>query len=236
VLSKHTVLPWEDEADYEKLLNSLVSQYQPQGPIEEHLVEEIAGIFWRKRRLRIAEQAAHSRALHRAVECEGYSGMSAAALVLSASDFEGRTPGILIADENWKAAALDKLQYNEAHAIAAFNVINTRDGNYERALAEFNKDQREEFERYAVTPSRHRAEILLTFINDNLFPKYRDQRLEIEHQSLTRNQAFGESVDPATLDALGRQEVRLDRKLERTLAMLIKLQSVRCEIIVSPEE
>ena len=34
-----------------------------QGPTEEHLVEEIAGIMWRKRRLRLAEAAAHRRGL-----------------------------------------------------------------------------------------------------------------------------------------------------------------------------
>src|SRR5436309_14691229 len=30
-------------------------------PTEEHLIEEIAGILWRKRRLRLAEAAAHRR-------------------------------------------------------------------------------------------------------------------------------------------------------------------------------
>src|SRR5262249_20409875 len=38
-------------------------EYVPQGPTEEHLVEEIAGIMWRKRRLRLAEAAAHRRGL-----------------------------------------------------------------------------------------------------------------------------------------------------------------------------
>src|ERR1700730_3483652 len=34
------------------------------GPTEEHLVEEVAGILWRKRRLRLAEAAAHRRGLN----------------------------------------------------------------------------------------------------------------------------------------------------------------------------
>jgi len=66
VLSVHTVLPWEDKAEYEALLNALVGEYAPHGPTEEHLVEEIAGVIWRKRRLRLAEAASHRRGIERA--------------------------------------------------------------------------------------------------------------------------------------------------------------------------
>ena len=61
VLSVHTVLPWEDKAEYEALLNALVEEHVPHGPTEEHLVEEIAGVFWRKGRLRLAEAATPTR-------------------------------------------------------------------------------------------------------------------------------------------------------------------------------
>ena len=64
-LSVHTVLPWEDKAEYEALLNALVEEYAPHGPTEEHLVEEIAGVIWRKRRLRLAEAASHRRGIQR---------------------------------------------------------------------------------------------------------------------------------------------------------------------------
>jgi hypothetical protein len=40
-------------------------------------------------------------------------------------------------------------------------------------------------------------------------------------------QAFGESLDPDKLERLGRYEVHLDRKLERTLAMLLRLKDLR---------
>src|SRR4029077_20080368 len=57
VLSRYTVLPWENEDEYRTLLDALVAEHAPQGPTEEHLVEELAGIIWRKRRLRMAEGA-----------------------------------------------------------------------------------------------------------------------------------------------------------------------------------
>jgi hypothetical protein len=63
VLSRYTVLPWENADEYRAVVEALVAEHGPQGPTEEHLVEEIAGILWRKRRLRLAEAAAHRRGL-----------------------------------------------------------------------------------------------------------------------------------------------------------------------------
>ncbi len=53
VLSRYTVLPWENADEYQALVAALVAEHRPQGPTEEHLVEELAGILWRKRRLRL---------------------------------------------------------------------------------------------------------------------------------------------------------------------------------------
>src|SRR5271156_7129167 len=63
VLSRYAVLPWEDADEYHALVAALVAEHTPQGPTEEHLVEELAGVLWRKRRLRLAEAAAHRRGL-----------------------------------------------------------------------------------------------------------------------------------------------------------------------------
>jgi hypothetical protein len=52
-LSQYTVLPWEDGEEYRALLEALVAEHRPQGPTEEHLVEELTGVIWRKRRLRM---------------------------------------------------------------------------------------------------------------------------------------------------------------------------------------
>ena len=63
LLSHDTVLPWENESEYCTLLDGVASEHRPQGPTEDHLVEELAGIIWRKRRLRLAEAATHHRGL-----------------------------------------------------------------------------------------------------------------------------------------------------------------------------
>ena len=66
VLSQHTVLPWENGDEYLMLVEALAAEHKPHGPTEEHLVEELAGVIWRKRRLRLGESAVHHRALKRA--------------------------------------------------------------------------------------------------------------------------------------------------------------------------
>src|SRR4051794_24853172 len=63
ILSQYVVLPWENREEYQALVAALVAEHAPQGPTEEHLVEELAGILWRKRPLRLAEAAAHRRGL-----------------------------------------------------------------------------------------------------------------------------------------------------------------------------
>ena len=41
VLSRYTVLPWEDADEYRALVAALVGEHSPHGPTEEHLVEEL---------------------------------------------------------------------------------------------------------------------------------------------------------------------------------------------------
>src|ERR1700738_980876 len=79
VLSQHTVLPWEDGDEYSTLLEALVAEHKPKGPTEEHLVEELAGVIWRKRRLRLGESATHHRALKRTMDA--YRETAKAALI-----------------------------------------------------------------------------------------------------------------------------------------------------------
>ncbi len=79
VLSRYTVLPWDDAGEYEGLFSALVEEPMPEGPAETHLVEEVAGIMWRKRRLRLADASAMTEGLHGATR--SYSDTGEAALV-----------------------------------------------------------------------------------------------------------------------------------------------------------
>jgi hypothetical protein len=51
----------------------------------------------------------------------------------------------------------------------------------------------------------------------------------LANRPLIREQAFGDALEPKKLERLGRYEVHLDRKLERMLAMLLRLKELRRE-------
>lgn|SRR3990167_7683451 len=59
VLSRYTVLPWENREEYDALLDSLRAELEPQTIIENHLIEEMVSVMWRKGRLTKAEQATY---------------------------------------------------------------------------------------------------------------------------------------------------------------------------------
>ncbi len=72
------VLPWENAEQRAELLAEFRCEHAPAGPTESHLVEELADILWRRRRLRRAEAAAHHDCLRR-MTSDGASHVSSGA-------------------------------------------------------------------------------------------------------------------------------------------------------------
>jgi hypothetical protein len=237
VLSQYTVLPWEDGEEYRGLLEALVGEHNPQGPTEEHLVEELAGIIWRKRRLRLGESAAHHRALKRSVD--PYQQTAKAALIHLGGDVEKEAVSDAItATDEQTAADLADLESDQAMTEEGLRLLEHKSPTaYSRALAALREDTREWWMQQLTwepadydedqAPYRADAESLKRFLESEIFPWYEKRRRELDHRPLIRAQAFGEAVEPDRLERLARYEVHLDRKLERTVAMLLKLQELR---------
>jgi hypothetical protein len=78
-------------------------------------------------------------------------------------------------------------------------------------------------------------ERLRRFLESEVLPWYETRTKELANRPQIRDQAFGEALDPDKLERLGRYEVHLDRKLERTLSMLLKLQDLRRPTDPDPE-
>ena len=68
---------------------------------------------------------------------------------------------------------------------------------------------------------------LCRFLEADVLPSFETRKKELANRPLIREQAFGEALTPDKLEPLGRDEVHLDRKLERMLAMLVRLQDLR---------
>ena len=108
---------------------------------------------------------------------------------------------------------------------------------YSRAMAALRDDTRawweeqlgrnaDDYEEGEI-PYSADAKSLRRFLEDEIMLWYEKRRQELEYRPLIRDQAFGEAVDPDRLERLARYEVHLDRKLERVLAILFKLQELR---------
>jgi hypothetical protein len=71
------------------------------------------------------------------------------------------------------------------------------------------------------------ADGLRRFLEEEILPWFDTRRKELKNRPLIREQAFGEALSVHKLEGLGRYEVHLDRKLERTLATLFRLKDLR---------
>jgi hypothetical protein len=236
VLSKHALLPWENGQEYSTLLEALVTEHKPQGPTEEHLVEELAGVIWRKRRLRLGENAAHHRALMRATD--PYQQTAKAALIDVGDVEDDAVEDAIRATEQQTPEDLADLEDDQAMTEAALRILARPSSSaYPRALAALRDDTRRWWEEQLgwapedydeeQKPYSADAASLKRFLESEVLPWYERRQLELDHRPLIRAQAFGEAVDPERLERLARYEVHLDRKLERMLAMLFKLQELR---------
>jgi hypothetical protein len=236
VLSHETVLPWECESEYHALLDALVAEHRPQGPTEEHLVEEPAGIMWRKRRLRLAEAAAHRRGLD-AIAARR-DPVAAALAHLTAGKAIERSLDAILATPKKTDEQMRALEADELKADQALNILRTGNADaYAQALAVLSEATQTGWEDELAcepddfemdeAPATADAAGLLHFIKQEVLPSYTQRRTELNNQSLIRVQAFGEAFNPDRLEPLSRYEVHLDRKLERTLAMLIRLRELR---------
>jgi len=237
VLSQHTILPWEDGEEYLTLLEALAAEHKPKGPTEEHLVEELAGVIWRKRRLRLGESAAHHRALRRAAD--PYQHTAEAALIDVVGDVEADCIGDAIrATEGQTTEERADLEADRAMTEEAIRILAKPSSlAYSRALAALRNDTRGWWDQQLgwkpadyekdQTPYRADADSLRRFLESEVLPWYERRERELDSRPLIRSQAHGEAVDPDRLERLARYEVHLDRKLERMLAMLFKLQELR---------
>ena len=237
VLSRYTVLPWEDADEYRALVAALAAEHAPQGPTEEHLVEELAGILWRKRRLRLAEAAAHRRGLDGTLA----SYRETVKVALVHLDDAGQSESVVdairaIATDTEEE--MDDMAADEATTRRALGLLGTkRNDAYEAALAALredtqawwtdmltrNPDELDEGE----APATADTEGLRRFLEGEVLSWFETRKKELANRPLIREQAFGEALDADKLEQLGRYEVHLDRKLERMLAMLLRLKDLR---------
>ena len=229
ILSRYTVLSHESHADYESLVNSLMDEHLPAGATEQHLIEELASVIWRKRRVLQAEGATINKGLKE-------SARSAKTVIPAAAPFEMGLSGenTDIRDlMHLKPADVAESQQYARHDIDATNKASAilykgGDRAYDKALRALVPDTRDWWQNY-VDDEEYTADAtgLAAFITKHVTPFVSQQEKESRHHDAIVNQTIGEGLQAYRLEMLSRYETHLDRKFERTLAMLIKLKDLR---------
>jgi len=247
ILSRHTVLPWEDAGEYEELLAALAEEHRPEGPTEAHLVEELAGVIWRKRRLRLAEAALAGEGLREGA-ARAKQAVRAVFYPDSAQHAAGAVEAAVVADPEAAAAeraalmrardgvrrALAVLRAGAPNAYArALTALDqaTRDW-WRQALTAVSEDEAADDEAPALEDEpapRYSADAagLRAFLEGAVAARHEAHFTELLARPAIRALSLGPAHDPARLASLIRYEAHLDRKLERTLAMLIRLRELR---------
>lgn len=229
ILSRLVVLPHEDFDEYTNLLTSLVEEHNPSGITEHTLIEELAAIIWRKRRVLLAEGSKINQDLKIAVK-------NPERIIPAAAPFQSNLLGqdmdlreIMITTpsenaENQQYATLDLMATHRARKILYKGGANA----YEKARRALHKDSRNIWDENVEEGTyKADAEGLETWIREWLLPYCHQSDIEARHQPAIKAQALGEGLQAHRLENLIRYETHLDRKFERTLGMLLKIKEMR---------
>jgi hypothetical protein len=213
--SQYLILPGEDESAYNTLLEAVVADAKPQGPIEEHYVEELASAIWHKARLRRVERAAFIRNCAKTIK-------GVFVHVDAEHENEAKTVMETVREMTEEACRLldDKSASSYSQALAALHE-DTREW-WDEQLSEKAEDYQQ-----GETPYHADSDSLNRFLETVALPWCDQRRGELEHRSQVREQAFGEAISPYQLKQLARQEVHLDRMRDKALVMLLELQNRR---------
>ena len=230
VLSRLTALAHENHDEFDDLLAALLDEHKPMAMTERHLVEELAAIIWRKRRVLLAEGAAINRGLRSVTHAQSDSPIPASAPFESELSKEGADlPDLLNASADDIA---ERLRFAELDLAATRTAAATLDKGgvraYSKALRELLTESQECWDAHVrdedYEPS---GEGLADFIEAILAPVCVRAELEMRFASAIKRQTIGEGLQANRLLSLNRYETHRGRKLERTLAMLLKLKDLR---------
>lgn len=243
ILSKYVVLRWEDQSEYDELLSSFVAEHQPKGPTEFHQVEELAGVVWRKRRIRLAEASSWEESAEQ--------GMNHIMGGLNVNYFlrEEQTPdySLLVGQKGIGKAILpqikklsatydlgDEALVSDAHSRLLKTIAwleNNDGGSYEEFKNLLHPHTEEVIELVVKTlgVTEPEPDYLVNVLKNCMLGVYQAILNNIHNLKYANLALITSKVDHASLEKLSRYETTLDRKFERTLTVLLKLQQLRLQ-------
>lgn len=229
ILSKLVVLAHEDGTEFADLLKALIDEHRPAGITEQMLIEELATIIWRKRRVLLAEGAKINEGLKGVVNNPRGVVSSSAPLQRGLSGVKSDLRDLFEMNAEEVAERQQEVKLDLDATLKAASILRRGGPNaYPRARRTLIQDSRDWWDtQVADNTHPETAEGLAEFISDSLEPICYRMLNEAQFAPAIKAQTLGEGLQADRLEKLNRYETHLDRKFERTLAMLVKLKSIR---------
>ena len=226
VLSREAVLSWEKKEDYDSLLTAFESDYEPEGITETYLTTELAQVVWRKRRLRMAEKTITKSNL---INCDSYSSTTVKKALYAHPEVKRLEKG----DVETAFRMSDKEAKEQTKVlqktIRDFEKLLEQNLTYDGYMEAIDDSLKSSWSEWLEEPQYNPdIDSFRRFIKNNCIDYYRAQLDPLLVRNAIKEEALCESSEPTgRIINLSRYETTLDRKFERTLAMLIKLQDLR---------
>lgn len=228
-LSRLSVLPWENAKELEEIQQAFIEDHQPKGATEKYLILELANIVFRKARLYQAENSLVCKNLHH-LGNSSTSYHAKAAKFLSEEDC--RCEGYENNDTLEKAfyhdstSDQDDIDYYKEKIQFAQNLIDS-DLSYEKMLEKLSAYLVELWQSYDYQYELNRDGLIL-FLEEKIIKYGKNKIASIKARPYVKQHAIACSYIPdEKTETLQRYETTLDRRFERTLATLLKLQEMR---------
>ena len=225
ILSKEAVLPHESREEFEDLLTQYEADFVPANATERTLVEELASIVWRKKRLLKAENAKINNGLSNVLNLSQRLLNSSVPLSLHIEDEKIEAREFLKLSTEELEEKRKELETEEQKRKQAEEILSQGGKNCTKRAAAclgdfllnlWYSDEYVQHDRYGLT----------VFLSGKAKTAIEEILVVANHVSEIKEQALGNAINQVNFDSFARYEAHLDRKYERTLAMLIKLKSL----------
>ncbi len=252
IFSRVALLAGESQSEFDSLLEGLRRYFHPKGTLEEILVEKLARLIWRYRRLLTAEVAEIRIGI--AFPCRNKEHQSTRVVTI-VETVDGQVHGNLMQaivdpeildkclgllrelktgidaggfDTNRDSAILTKLYGNEANKKGRL----TLNGKYRIGLSKANCSEEERQKNGSASPEQCERDFLGE-LDEEIRRLERYKSIESERGRL---EALRQYVpDSSQPDRLLRYEAHLERCIDRTLSQLERLQRMRLGQPVLPK-
>jgi hypothetical protein len=241
------LLPWEDSGAFRHLRQSFTREHVPIGATEAALVDQLAWLEWRRRRLLVGERAAAMASLQDRLSADHKTTETIRRALIDTGDRgkEDELREFISTSISTDAAAQADADDDEARPRRAIAILESGDPNgYLEAVAAVREDTANWWEDFVgddeqthpngmqkegedYLPFNRTGDSLLRFLAYEVLPIFAKTRGEIARRPAIRLQAEGESMDPFRMDRILAIDERLTRQFEKTLSMLIRLQEMR---------